>query len=99
MIERYGLTEWQAGLIYLPFALGGTASTFFSGYLLDTAYSKARSARGLSTDRIKGDDLDDFPIEKARLNVMWVPMLVIFLCTVAYGWVLHYKQVCMPKVV
>ncbi|KAK2598707.1 hypothetical protein N8I77_012099 [Diaporthe amygdali] len=70
LIERYGLTEWQAGLIYLPFALGGTASTFFSGYLLDTAYSKARSARGLSTDRIKGDDLDDFPIEKARLNVI-----------------------------
>ncbi|KAJ0122037.1 MFS general substrate transporter [Diaporthe amygdali] len=91
-IETYGLTEWQAGLIYLPFALGGTVSTFFSGYLLDTAYSQTRSTRGLSTDRIKGDDLDEFPIEKARLNIMWIPMLVITLCTVAYGWVLHYKQ-------
>lgn len=93
-IEIYGLSEWQAGLIYLPFALGGTVSTLFSGHLLDRAYRQARKRRGLSTDRIKGDDLDDFPIEKARLNVMWVPMLVIALCTVAYGWVLQYEQVC-----
>lgn len=69
-IEIYGLSEWQAGLIYLPFALGGTASTLFSGHLLDTAYCKARTKRGLPTDRIRGDDLDSFPIEKARLNVM-----------------------------
>lgn len=52
---------------------------------------------GLPTDRIKGDDLDSFPIEKARLNVMWIPMLVITLCTVVYGWVMQYKQVCVSE--
>jgi MFS family permease len=92
-IEIYGLNEWEAGLIYLPFALGGTASTLFSGHLLDKAYRKARTKRRLMTDRINGDDLDNFPIEKARLSVMWIPMLLITLCTVAYGWVLQYKQV------
>lgn len=97
-IEIYGLSEWQAGLVYLPFALGGTASTLFSGHLLDTAYIKARAKRGLSTDRIKGDDLDCFPIERARLNVMWIPMLVIAICTVAYGWILQHKQVCTSEV-
>lgn len=96
-MEIYGLSEWQAGLIYLPFALGGTASTLFSGHLLDTAYSKARMKRGLRTDRIRGDDLDKFPIERARLDVMWIPMLLITLCTVAYGWVLQYKQVCASE--
>lgn len=92
-IEIYGLSEWQAGLIYLPFALGGTASTLCSGQLLDKAYSKARKQCGLPTDLIRGDDLDNFPIEKARLNVMWIPMFLITLCTVAYGWVLQYEQV------
>lgn len=92
-IEIYGLSEWQAGLIYIPFALGGTTSTLFSGHLLDTAYRKARTKCGLPTNRIKGDDLDNFPIEKARLKVMWVPMLLVILCTVAYGWVLQYEQV------
>ncbi|ROW08794.1 hypothetical protein VMCG_02976 [Cytospora schulzeri] len=90
-MDIYNLSEWQAGLIYLPFALGGTASTFFSGRLLDGAYRRARTKRGLATDRIKGDDLDNFPIEKARLTVMWIPMLVIAICTVAYGWVLQYQ--------
>lgn len=94
-IEIYGLNEWQAGLIYLPFGLGGTVSTFFSGKLLDGAYRHARTKRGLSTDRVRGDDLDGFPIEKARLSVMWIPMLVIALCIVAYGWVLQYRQVCI----
>ena len=93
-IEIYRLNEWQAGLIYLPLGLGGTVSTFFSGALLDNAYRRARTKRGLSADRVKGDDLDNFPVEKARLNVMWVPLLVIALSVIAYGWVLDYKQVC-----
>jgi hypothetical protein len=92
-IEIYGLSEWQAGLIYLPFGLGGTVSTFFSGSLLNNAYRHARTKRGLSTDKVRGDNLDNFPIEKARLSVMWIPMLATALSTVSYGWVLHYKQV------
>jgi hypothetical protein len=92
-IQIYLLNEWQAGLIYLPFGLGGTVSTFFSGALLDGAYRKARTKRGLSTDSVRGDDLDNFPIEQARLNVMWIPMLATALANVAYGWVLHFKLV------
>ena len=97
-IQLYGLSEWQAGLIYLPFALGGTASTLFSGHLLDKAYSRARTKGGLPADHIKGDDLDNLPIEKARLNVMWIPLLLITLCTVAYGWVLQCKQVRVSEI-
>jgi hypothetical protein len=76
--------------------LGGTVSTFFSGWLLDTAHKKARTKRGLSTDKVRGDDLDDFPIEKARLSVMWIPMVVIGVCIVGYGWVLDGEEVYIP---
>ena len=92
-IEIYNLNQWQAGLIYLPFGMGGTISTFFSGPLLDKAYRNARTARGLSTDRAVGDDLDSFPIEKARLGIIWIPMLMTVCSVVAFGWVLHYHQV------
>lgn len=91
-IDIYRLNQWQAGLIYLPFGIGGTVSTFFSGPLLDNAYRRARTKRGLSTDKAVGDDLDSFPIEKARLNVIWIPMLVTTCSVVAFGWVLHYHQ-------
>jgi len=92
-IDIYSLNQWQAGLIYLPFGIGGIVSTFFSGLLIDKAYRNARTARGLSTDKAVGDDLDTFPVEKARLSVVWIPMLMTTCSVVAFGWVLHYRQV------
>ncbi|KAK6082569.1 hypothetical protein SCUP515_02324 [Seiridium cupressi] len=88
----YDLTEWEAGLMYLPFAVGGIVSTIFSGRLLDSAYRRARTKQGLSTDRVRGDNLDDFPIERVRLSVMWAPMVVIGLFMAGYGWALQYRQ-------
>ncbi|KAH9905021.1 multidrug resistance protein [Xylariomycetidae sp. FL2044] len=52
LIEIYHINEWQAGMCYLPFALGGTASTFFSGWLLDRTYRNARTRLGLPTDKL-----------------------------------------------
>lgn len=98
-IDIYNLNQWQVGLIYLPFGIGGMASTFFSGLLLDKAYRNARTERGLSTDRVAGDDLDDFPIEKARLIVIWIPMLVTTCAVVAFGWTLHYHRVSDPGMI
>lgn len=92
-IEIYQFNQWQAGLIYLPFGLGGTGSTFISGPLLDRAYRNARTSRGLSTDRARGDDLDNFPVEKARLSVVWIPMIITICSIIAFGWVLEIQQV------
>ncbi|ORY56952.1 major facilitator superfamily domain-containing protein [Pseudomassariella vexata] len=92
-INIYELNQFQAGLIYMPFGVGGTLSTFFCGPLLNKAYRKARTEHGLATDITAGDDLDKFPIEKARLTVIWIPMLVTTLSVVAFGWVLHFHQV------
>ncbi|KAL9024039.1 MAG: hypothetical protein Q9196_006807 [Gyalolechia fulgens] len=91
-IDLYKLNQWQAGLTYLPFGLGGVASTLFSGRLIDHAYWNFRLKKGLSTDRIAGDDLDDFPIERARLCVVWAPMLVTACSVMAFGWVLDRRQ-------
>ncbi|KAI0151726.1 multidrug resistance protein [Xylariaceae sp. FL1272] len=90
-IDIYHLNEWQSGIIYLPIALGGTLSTFFSGWLLDEVYRRSRAKLGLSTDMARGDDLDTFPIEKARVRVIWIPMLIIAASTIAYGWVLQLR--------
>ena len=92
-IDIYKLNQWQAGLIYLPFGLGGTVSTFFSGPLLNKAYRNTRAKQGLLTDTAAGDDLDSFSVEKARLCVVWIPMLMTTCSVVAFGWVLQYHQV------
>ena len=92
-IDIYKLNQWQAGLIYLPFGLGGTASSFVSGTMLNKAYCNARKKQGLPTDKATGDDLDSFAVEKARLSIIWTPMFVTTCSVVAFGWVLHYRQV------
>ncbi|KAI1480226.1 major facilitator superfamily domain-containing protein [Daldinia eschscholtzii] len=94
-IEIYNLNQWQAGIIYLPFGIGGTVSTFFSGSLLDRAYRRARTKRDLSTDKAVGDDLDSFPIEKARLSVIWIPLIITTVSIIAFGWTLHYHKVSL----
>lgn len=94
-IDIYGLSSLQAGLIYLPFGLGGTVSALFSGYMLDLAYRRARAKRGLSTDKVKGDDLNNFPVEKPRIGVMWPPMIVTMVCVIGHGWALQCRQVCL----
>ncbi|KAI0478375.1 multidrug resistance protein [Xylariaceae sp. FL0804] len=91
-IDMYQLNQWQAGLIYLPFGLGGTASTFFSGPLMNKAYRRCREKYGLPTDIARGDDLDEFPVEKARYSVIWIPMILTGLVIVGYGWLLEYHQ-------
>lgn len=68
-------------------------STFMSGKMLDGAWRDARLSQGLSTDKAIGDYLDKFPVEKARLRVIWTPMVLTATLVVAFGWVLHYHKV------
>ncbi|KAI1661235.1 chloramphenicol resistance protein [Daldinia decipiens] len=98
-IDIYNLNQWQAGIIYLPFGVGGMVSTFFSGPLLDRAYRRARTKRDLSTDKAVGDDLDNFPIEKARLSVIWVPLIITTVSIIVFGWTLHYhRHISIPLI-
>ena len=94
-VSIYKLNQWEAGLIYLPFGLGGVLSSFISGRLLNKAYRKSRTEQGLSTDKVVGDDLDKFAIEKARLRIIWTPLFFTTCSVLAFGWVLHYHQVCL----
>ncbi|KAK3941808.1 MFS general substrate transporter [Diplogelasinospora grovesii] len=98
-IDMYALNQWQAGLIYLPFGVGGTVSTFISARLLDRAYRAARTERGLQTDKVAGDDLDAFDVEKARLRVIWIPMLLTTCSVVAFGWALDRRaHIAVPLI-
>ncbi|TLS23924.1 hypothetical protein PpBr36_08242 [Pyricularia pennisetigena] len=96
-VDLYALDQLQAGLIYLPFGLGGTASTFICGPLLNRAYRRVRDGcggGGLEAEalgRHVADDLDMFPVERARLGVVWLPMAVSTVSVVAFGWTVHFR--------
>jgi len=56
-------------------------------------YRRVASSSGFSIDRTRGDDLLDFPIEKARLRATYFYMSVAAVTTIGYGWVLDKRTV------
>ena len=95
-VKTYDLNQWETGLVYLPFGIGGVVSAFVSGPLLDRAWRRGRIKLGLPIEKTVGDDLDTFPVEKTRLGVIWLPLLFTILSIITFGWVLHFQEVRLP---
>ncbi|KIN00253.1 hypothetical protein OIDMADRAFT_104211 [Oidiodendron maius Zn] len=93
--QIYGFNDLQIGLCYLPFGIGCGIASFTNGHMLDRNYRKIAQQIGFTIDRKRGDDLRHFPIEKARLQLIW-PLLVSGLaCYISYGWALD-KNAPLP---
>ena len=82
----YSFNELQIGLAYLPRGAGIIAGGYFVGRVLDHNYKVTAKRIGRTIDKVSGDDLIDFPIERARSRgSLWV--LIISTATlVGYGW-------------
>lgn len=59
--------------------------------ITDYDYRQTARAHYLSIDRVRGDDLGKFSIEKARLRTVWLYIFVSATATLAYGWALEYR--------
>ncbi|KAI1155919.1 major facilitator superfamily transporter [Nemania diffusa] len=85
-MQIYGYEELQAGLIYLPFGLGGLASVYVWGRFLDFEYARVARAYGFDLDEAKSKLMDDFPIELARLRSMIYLVVPTAAAMAGYGW-------------
>ncbi|KAH8678419.1 major facilitator superfamily transporter [Xylariales sp. PMI_506] len=85
--RRYGFDDLQVGLCYIPFSVGSVVGAAVVGKLLNWNYARVARSIGVAPDRKRGDDLRKFPIERARLDVMWPWTLVAVAMIVAWGWV------------
>ena len=89
--DIYGFDELQLGLSFIPYGVGCVIASLLCGKLIDLNYKRIARANNITIDAKRGDDLRDFPIEKARVQVM-CPLLVLGVgALVAYGWVLQFE--------
>lgn len=97
--EIYGLDDLQIGLCYLPIGVGSACISVVNGFILDYNYKRIARKLGITVVRSKQQDLTEFPIEKARLQIAF-PLLLVGCCTtIIYGWVLHIKtSIAVPLV-
>ena len=87
--DIYHFNDLQIGLCYIPFGAGCCLSSFANGLLLDRNYGRVARSIGFAVDRKRGDDMRHFPIERARIEIIW-PLLSVGLASLlCYGWVLE----------
>jgi hypothetical protein len=65
------------------------------GKVMNRDYRIVAEKNNFVIDKIRGDDLSTFPIEKARLRSIWYPLTIVVVSIAGYGWALHAEAVCI----
>jgi MFS family permease len=93
----YNFDELQIGLAYLPGSAGVIICMYLTGRAMDYNYRVVAKQVGIEVDRVRGDDLAHFPIERARgRGCIWL-LLASLAITVGYGWAIEeHVHVAVP---
>ncbi|EXV04499.1 MFS transporter [Metarhizium robertsii] len=67
--KRYGYNEVQVGLMYLPLALGSIGAASIVGPSINWNFKRHCIQSGIPYDQSRQNDLSNFPIEQARLEI------------------------------
>ncbi|KAL2267847.1 hypothetical protein VTJ83DRAFT_5124 [Remersonia thermophila] len=92
LADIYHLTDLQIGLCYLPYGIGCCVAAIAQGYILDANYRRTAKRIGFTIDYKRGDDLRNFPIEKARILPVYPMLSVGVAAVICYGWVLQAEK-------
>jgi predicted MFS family arabinose efflux permease len=102
LVTIYGLDTLKTGLIFLPVFGGSVAAIALIGMLMNKNYR--RHAKKLGIDMSGGGkrvqmDLATFPIERARIEVVFLPLSLCIVTMTLWGWLLemhvHLAVVCV----
>ena len=87
--EKYNFNTLQIGLCYIPTGLGSMTASFVVGKLLDWNFRRHARACGMEISEAKQQDLKNFPIEAARLQVVSPLVYIAAATVVSYGWAIE----------
>lgn len=97
--ELYGFNELKVGLAYLPGAVGVILSMYLTGKAMDHNYRHTAAQAGFAIDTIRGDDLAEFPIERARSRGCGYLLVLSLAVMTGYGWAIARRaHVAVPLV-
>ena len=89
--EIYGFNDLQIGLSFIPYGAGCVVASLLCGRLIDFNYKRMAKLNNITIDRTRGNDLRNFPIEEARVQVIYPLVALGIAALVAYGWVLQFE--------
>ncbi|KAK3342047.1 major facilitator superfamily domain-containing protein [Lasiosphaeria hispida] len=88
---RFGLTNLQVGLVFLPNGVACVAGSYLTGKLLDRDYvvveTAYRASHGIPAEvPLDRKRLADFPVSRARLRSAWGLVVAFVLAVGGYGF-------------
>ncbi|KAH6636428.1 major facilitator superfamily domain-containing protein [Chaetomium tenue] len=90
-VEIHSISGIGLGLVYLPSGIGSCIGAYYAGNLMDHDYRVVARKHNFEINKRAGDDLADFPIEKARFRSIWYVLSAAGLSMVGYGWSMHFR--------
>lgn len=84
----YHFSEIKVALIFLPMGVGGLISALTTGKLVNWNFHRHARKRGITVARNRRQELLNFPIERARLEIALPVFCLGCVCTVLYGWLM-----------
>lgn len=86
----YGFDDVKIGLMYLPMAGGSVVAALVTGPAINWNYRRHAKKLGMPLTKGAQDDLSNFPVERARIEIglplLGLATVVLF----AWGWALQY---------
>jgi MFS family permease len=74
-----------------PFGVSSCLASVVTGKLVDFNYRRRAKKLGFIIDSNKSDNFPNFPLEKSRLEVIWIPTATAIVFVIGYGWALEYN--------
>jgi MFS family permease len=96
--KYYGYNGLTIGLLYLPLAVGSVVAVVLVGKALNWNFQRHAKRLGITVDKGRHMDLSEFPIERARIEVLVLPFLLSVIVITAWGWAVE-NQVSIGVVV
>lgn len=84
--DLYHFNKLQIGLTYIPRGVGIIAGGFFIGRIMDYNYKTVAGKIGWNIEEVVGDNLQHFPIERARARGSYFLLIISTAVLVGYGW-------------
>ncbi|KAH7076074.1 putative MFS transporter [Paraphoma chrysanthemicola] len=87
--EVYNFGTFQVGLCYLPIGAAAILAASFNGKIMDWNYRRWAKKLNFPYEKKRTTDLRNFPIEKSRLQPVFIFTPIVAACCISFGWALQ----------
>lgn len=91
LYDIFHFGSFKVGLMFLPMVGGTLFAVVLLGKTMNWNFRRHSLKLGLSSDKTQQQDLTDFPIERARLEIAIPLSIVTAAVLVAWGWALQAR--------